>query len=67
MKQTSLFHFVRPYTRLTYLVQSATRPGVEHLVDLEGFEHEPVVCTCEAFIQGGARPCSHIESVAICV
>ena len=66
MKQ-GILHLVRPYTRLAYLVQSATRPDVEHLVDLEGFDTEPVVCTCEAFIKGHARPCIHIRSVAFSV
>jgi len=65
MKQIPLFHLIKPYTRLAYLVQSATRPEVEHLVDLEGFEEEKVVCTCEDFIYNRARPCAHIRSVAI--
>lgn len=67
MKQHSLFHPARPYGRGAYLVQSATRPEVEHMVDFEGYERESVVCTCEAFIQGGMRPCSHIASAALYV
>lgn len=65
--QSRLFLPVRPYTRLAYFVESATRPGIEHLVDLEGYDREEVVCTCESFIMGGMRPCLHIQSVAICV
>lgn len=64
-KQGQLFHTIEAYTRNAYLVLSATRPGVAHLVDLEGFGSEGVVCTCEAFIYGGQRPCPHIISVAI--
>ena len=64
-KQLPLFHLVTPYTRLAYLVQSATRADVAHLVDLEGFDRQPVVCTCEDFIYNGNRHCGHIRSVAI--
>lgn len=65
MKQKHLFLPIEPYTRNAYLVGSGTRPNIVHLVDLEGYEKEKVVCTCEAFIYGGARPCPHIESVRI--
>lgn len=63
LTQARLFHPVSPYTRNAYLVESSTRTEVSHLVDLEGYEKEKVVCTCEAFIYGGARPCPHIKSV----
>lgn len=63
--QKALFLTVSPYSRKAYLVQSATRPEVYHLVDLEGFENEKVVCTCEAFILGGIKMCPHIKSVMI--
>lgn len=65
MTQAKLFHYVSPYSRNAYLVDSATRKDVAHLVDLEGYEKEKVVCTCEAFILGGARPCTHITSVKL--
>lgn len=63
--QQVLFHIAKPFDRLSYLVLSASRPEVEHLVDLEGFENESVTCTCESFILGGHRPCGHIKSVMI--
>lgn len=65
MRQLPLFHLLTPYTRLSWLVQSATHKDVEYLVDLEGHEEEPVVCTCPDFMYNGARPCGHIKSVAI--
>lgn len=67
MIQLTLFHPATLYGRAAYLVQSATRPEVQHLVDFEGHESEPVVCTCEAFIQGGMRPCPHISSALLYV
>lgn len=63
MRQALLFHPVEPYTRNAYLVASGSRDEVVHLVDLEGYEQEPIVCTCEAFIYGGQRPCRHIISL----
>ena len=63
MIQARLFLPITPYTRNAFLVQSETRNGIEHLVDLEGYGRESVVCTCEAFIQGGVRPCKHIVNV----
>lgn len=65
MKQPPLFHRILPYTRLAYLVESSSRPDVMHLVDLEGFEREKVVCTCEDFLYNGNKHCAHITSVAI--
>lgn len=65
MFQLPLFHLIESYTRGAYLVQSGTRDDVKHLVDLEGDGDEEVVCTCEAFIYGGARPCRHIKSVKL--
>lgn len=53
------------YGRRSFLVPSATRRGIEHLVDFEGHEQEPVVCTCEAFILGTMRPCKHIAGATI--
>lgn len=64
-KQGILFHEVEPYTRKAYLVYSGTRSEVVHLVDLEGFEGDPVVCTCESFILGGVKICQHIKSVML--
>lgn len=55
---------VTSYGRRSLLIDSATRHG-QHLVDFEGHEHEPVVCTCEAFIMGHMRPCRHILAVTI--
>lgn len=63
MTQLRLFHAIASYTRNAYLVESATRDGIAHLVDLEGFEREKVVCTCEDFIYNGNRNCGHIISV----
>lgn len=65
MPQKVLFHPVRKYDRLSYLVESASVPGVEYIVDLEGYGEDTAVCSCPAFIQGGKRLCSHIRSVAI--
>lgn len=56
---------VQSYSRLALLVGSATRRGISHLVDFEGHEGEPVVCTCESFIMGGMRPCRHMLAVTI--
>ncbi len=53
--------FVTPYSRNAYLVDSESDAGITYLVDLEGDNGEPIVCTCEAFILGGRRPCKHIE------
>lgn len=64
MTQKRLFLPITPYTRNAFLVQSETRESILHLVDLEGYGREKVVCTCEAFIQGGVRPCKHIVNVA---
>ncbi len=65
LHQPPLFHPVTPFDRGSYLVQSATRGEVEHLVDLEGDGINPIVCTCEAFILGGEKLCPHIKSVGL--
>lgn len=62
--QPRLFSFVTPYSRLSWLVESSTRTGVFHLVDLEGYERQPVVCTCEDFIYNRNKHCPHIQAVA---
>ncbi len=64
-KQRILFHYVQPYTRKAYLVHSATRPEIAHLVDLEGEGEDRIVCTCESFIMGGIKQCEHIKSVML--
>ena len=53
------------YSRSAILIRSATRNDVKHLIDFEGDGEEKVVCTCEAFILGGARPCKHIKNATI--
>lgn len=53
------------YSRKALMVASATRAGIMHLVDFEGHDQEPIVCTCEAFILGHARPCRHMLAVTI--
>lgn len=63
MRQQRLFHVIAPYTRHAYLVESASRPGISHLVDLEGFGIEKVVCTCEDFLCNKNKACAHIISV----
>ena len=65
MKQLPLFLTIVPYTRLAYLVMSATNEEVAHLVDLEGFGRQKVVCTCPDFIYNRNPLCKHIRSVAI--
>ena len=67
MKQKGLFHIVQNYTRNAYLVQSMTRSEAVHVVDLEGDVSDPIICTCEAFIFGHVRPCTHIISVGLYV
>jgi hypothetical protein len=52
--------FIQPYNLGSFLVSSQSREG-EHLVDFTGSEEERVVCTCESFIMGKARPCRHIR------
>ena len=53
--------FISPYTRNSFLVQSRTRAEVMHLVDFEGFDGQPIYCSCEAFTKGKRRPCKHIK------
>lgn len=67
MAQKQGYFVIEPYTRAAYLVPSRTREGIVHLVDLEGYEREKQVCTCESFIYGGARPCRHIRDVNMLV
>lgn len=65
----------RPYDRMRFWVESDSRDEVEHLVDLEPFTYtdfesgltitDPVTCTCEDFELGKARPCRHIEKLAL--
>ena len=52
---------VQPYARGMYMVASSGREDVGHLVDFEGFDGEPVYCSCEAFTIGKLRPCKHIR------
>ena len=59
--------FLIPYTRKAWLVQSATRSDVGHLVDFEGFDGKPVYCSCEAFTIGKKQPCKHIKTIMNCV
>lgn len=59
---TQKLPFFEPYTRSSYLVESTSR-DIMHLVDFEGFEKEPVYCSCEAFTLGKARPCRHISII----
>jgi hypothetical protein len=47
-----------PHGRLCWLVTSATTPGVEYCVDLEG----EMSCTCASHLLG-TRFCRHIEYV----
>jgi len=52
-----------------------TSGPLEHLVDLEPFTYtdfesgreitDPATCTCEDFELGKARPCRHIEKLAL--
>lgn len=65
IKQKKLFLEVEPYNRNSYLVHSATRPEITHLVDLEGDGEDKVVCTCESFILGNVKSCEHIKSVML--
>lgn len=52
---------IESYDRGSYLVASDEDPEVQHLVDFEGFEDDPVACSCEAFTLSGHRPCKHIR------
>lgn len=54
-------HTVEVRGWLLYHVTSASRAGIEHTVDLEGFEHWKTVCNCEAW-KYGTRPCRHIAA-----
>ena len=54
--------FFEPYARASYLMESSKR-DLMHLVDFEGFDGEPVYCSCEAFTIGKVRPCKHIRII----
>lgn len=54
-------HTVRIYGRLFFIVSSASRSGLDHFVDLEGFDQWSAVCNCEAW-KFGMRPCRHIRA-----
>ena len=56
---------IESYSRGTLLIGSATRRGISHLVDFEGDGKDSIICTCESFIMGHARPCRHMLSVTI--
>lgn len=56
---------IESYGRGALLVGSVSRREAVHVVDFEGDGKDSVVCTCEAFIMGGARPCQHIAGVTI--
>lgn len=53
---------ITPYNPGQYLVSSATRAEVEHLVDVV-----EMACSCEAALDFGTRgpndPCSHLQAV----
>jgi hypothetical protein len=60
------------YGRWTFWVDSETRPGLRHLVDLEPEldiagrpEHggEPWKCSCEAHHYNVTRPCKHVRAI----
>jgi hypothetical protein len=56
--QSSNGHTVTMYGRLMFLVSSASRSQVIHIVDIE----EHTVCSCEAFFYNATRPCRHIDA-----
>lgn len=56
---------IESYSRRALLIGSATLRGVSYLVDFEGHDQEPVVCTCPAFILGHIRPCRHMRAVTV--
>jgi hypothetical protein len=50
-----------------FLVQSSSRPGIKHLVDLN-YQEEPrdkprAVCGCEQMQAKGALTCKHLQAV----
>jgi hypothetical protein len=63
-KQRHLFQVATPYDRASFLVQSESNDGTTYLVDLEGCDADPVVCTCDHFCMTH-EPCKHIRSVII--
>jgi hypothetical protein len=60
-KKQKRFIFWQPYNKNSFLVDSEKRDDVKHLVDFEGFDGEPVSCSCEAFTLGKQKPCRHIK------
>ena len=64
--------FISIHGRWCFLVDSETRPGLRHLVDLEpeldiegNPEHggEPWKCSCEAHQFKVTRPCKHVKAI----
>ena len=63
---------VERYGRLFFLVDSNSRPGLLHLVDLEPSRYWvdnrlvsfPYLCDCESFRIRVDRPCRHVREVA---
>ncbi len=53
------------YDRMSVLVESATRQGIVHLIDFEGYGSDKIVCTCESFILGGQKFCKHIRALTV--
>lgn len=60
------------YGRWLFLVDSASRPGLRHLVDFEPELDdngnpkkggEPYKCSCEAHYYAVTRPCCHVKAV----
>jgi hypothetical protein len=49
---------IKPFDRLSFQVESESRPGEHHIVDLE-----TMVCSCEDFSFAGFNWCKHIEAV----
>lgn len=51
------------YARNMVMVESGTRSDIGHLIDLDGFDGEPIYCSCESFTIGHVRPCRHIKTL----
>lgn len=65
-------HKVTTFGRWTYLVSSASREGLFHLVDLEPSllddgtpdpKGRPFQCSCESDLFAVERPCRHVRAV----
>lgn len=63
-KQKHLFQVATPYDRASFLVQSESNDEAIYLVDLEGCDEDPVVCTCDDFCMTHTQ-CKHIRSVLL--